>query len=227
MKRLFRSAAVQDFLAFILAGYLRVTLATMRWRWVGRERAEAVWDGSGPVIVCFWHGRISLSPACWPLDRAQTPRALISLSADGEFVARAMNWLGFPAIRGSSANRGKPTSDKGGGQAMRDMLRWLKGHQGVAITPDGPRGPVEQMGEGPVSLARLSGAPVLMVGLAARPCLRPKSWDHMVLPLPFARGVIVWDGPFHVGREDEVDGVSADWAARLSAVTEAAEAALA
>ena len=227
MKRLFRSNPVQDALAFLLAGYLRVTLASMRWRSVDRALAEAVWDGSGPVIVCFWHGRISLSPACWPLKRAQTPRALISLSADGEFVARAMTWLGFPAIRGSSANRDKPERAKGGGQAMRDMLRWLQGHHGVAITPDGPRGPAEQMGEGPVSLARLSGAPVLVVGLAARPCLRFKSWDKMVLPLPFARGAIVWAGPYQVARGEAPGEVSAQWADKLNEATAAAEAALA
>ena len=45
----------------------------------------------GPVIVCFWHSRIALSPACWPLGRAQTPRALISLSADGD-VRLASRW---------------------------------------------------------------------------------------------------------------------------------------
>ena len=40
MKRLFRSNPVQDALAFLLAGYLRVTLASMRWRWVDRALAE-------------------------------------------------------------------------------------------------------------------------------------------------------------------------------------------
>ena len=92
MKRLMRSAAAQAALGLGLAAYLKPTLASIRWRQEGRELVEAVWDQGGGVIVCFWHGRIALSPACWPLrrvrqGRAQEPRALISLSPDGAFVA--------------------------------------------------------------------------------------------------------------------------------------------
>ena len=227
MKALLRSAPVQAAMALLLAGYLWLALRTMRWRWVGREHAEGVWDAGGPVIVCFWHSRIALSPACWPLGRAQTPRALISLSADGEFIAQAVGRLGFPAIRGSSGDPDKPDRAKGGAQALRAMLRWLKGDRGVAITPDGPRGPVEVMGEGPAILARLSRAPVLLVGLAARPCLRLGSWDRAVLPLPFARGAIVWEGPLRVGPDADAGALGEDWSARLKTATLAAEAALA
>ncbi len=227
MKGLFRSAPVQSALAFLLAAYLELALKTMRWDWQGRELAEAIWASGGPVIVCFWHSRIALSPACWPLERAQTPRALISLSADGEFIARAMTRLGFPAIRGSARNPEKPTRTKGGTQALRDMLRWLKGHRGVAITPDGPRGPAESMGDGPPVLARLSRAPVLLVGLACRPCLRLPSWDQAVLPLPFGRGAVVWDGPFKAAAPDDLERLKQDWATRLTGVTRRAEAVLA
>lgn len=226
MKSLLRSGPVQTALAFLLAGYLGLTLRTMRWTTAGIERAEQVWDSEGPVIVCFWHSRIALSPACWPLARAQEPRALISQSADGEFIARAMTWLGFPAIRGSKRNLKKPRADKGGAQALRAMVQWLKGRHGVAITPDGPRGPAETMGEGPPLLARLSGAPVLLVGLAARPCLKLPSWDRAVLPLPFSRGAIVWDGPFEASRTSDPAALGRDWGGRLTAATEAAEAAL-
>jgi hypothetical protein len=179
------------------------------------------------VIACFWHSRIALSPACWPLDRAQEPRALISLSADGEFIAKAMEKVGFPAIRGSAAKRGDQARAKGGAAAFRDVLRWLKAGNGIAITPDGPRGPAEQMTDGPPMLARLGRAPVLLVGLASRPCLTLDTWDRAVLPLPFARGVIVWQGPLAANGDDDLEALSGDWAARLSAATRAAEAALA
>jgi hypothetical protein len=227
MKNLFRAAWVQSSLAFILAAYLRAALATMRWRHVERERAEAIWDAKGPVLVCFWHSRIPISPACWPLGWAQDPRAVISLSPDGEFIAKAMERIGFPAIRGSSRKDSDPTKEKRGAGAFRDILRWLKDGGGVAITPDGPRGPAEEMKEGPPLLARLSKAPVLLVGMASKPCLRLKSWDRAVVPLPFSRGDIVWDGPFGAGSDDDLEALRVDWAARLSAATRAAEAALA
>ena len=225
MKSFFRSAPVQTALAALLATYLRFTLRTIRWRQQGLHLAEAIWDAGGPVIVCFWHSRISISPACWPLDRAQEPRAMISLSADGEFIAKAMERVGFPAIRGSASKNNDRA--KGGATAFRDTLRWLKAGNGIAITPDGPRGPVEQMTDGPPLLAKVARAPVLLVGLASRPCLTLNSWDNQIIPLPFTKGAIVWQGPLYVDRDADAEAVSRDWAARLSAVTRAAEAALA
>lgn len=217
---------VQRAAAGMLAAYLRLTLRTIRWRWIGRDRGEQVWASGGGVLVCFWHGRIALSPACWPLDRAQEPRALVSLSPDGEFVARAMERLGFPAIRGSAGKKSDPAKAKGGSAAFRDVVRWVRGGGGVAMTPDGPRGPAEQMGEGPPMLARVTGAPTLFVGLACRPALRLGSWDRAMLPLPFGRGAIVFDGPVPSPEGDLAEAGRA-WAARLSAVTAEAEAALA
>jgi lysophospholipid acyltransferase (LPLAT)-like uncharacterized protein len=224
MKALFRSAPVQAVLAHLFAIYLRFTFATIRWQQVNRSGAEGVWNAGGGVIICFWHARISMAPACWPLGWAQEARALISLSSDGEFIAKAMTLVGFPAIRGSSQKRSDPAKAKGGMAAFRDMARWIKGGGAMAITPDGPRGPALVMGEGTPMLARITGAPVLMVGLACKPCLRLGSWDKAVLPLPFAKGAMVWEGPLYFeGKADPLE-VACDWAGRLSDLTDRAEA---
>lgn len=221
MKAFFRSPAVQATLAFVLAAYLKLCLSTMRWTQENLAAAEGVWDAGGAVIVCFWHSRIALASACWPLGRAQEPRALISLSADGEFIARAVSRLGFPAIRGSST---KGEKEKGGLAAFRDVLKWLKGGGGIAITPDGPRGPVEEMAEGAAMLAKVSGAPVLLVGLACRPAARLNSWDKAMIPLPFGRGAIVWDGPIRAEEDPDLGELRNAWAERLTAATTRAEA---
>lgn len=218
-----RSPAVQATLAWLLAGWLKLCIATTRWRHENRAVAEEIWDAGGGVIVCFWHSRIALSPACWPLGRAQEPRVLISLSPDGEFIARAVQKLGFPAIRGSSSKKGAPDKAKGGAGAFRDVLRWIQGGGGIALTPDGPRGPAEEMAEGAVLLARMSGAPVLLVGMAASG-LTLDTWDRARLPLPFGRGAIVWDGPILASRETDMQAARLEWAERLSAATRRAEA---
>jgi lysophospholipid acyltransferase (LPLAT)-like uncharacterized protein len=209
-----RNAAVQSVLAAILAAYLKLTLKTIRWRIEGLPAAEAVWAAGGAVVVCFWHARIPLSPACWPLDRAQEPRALISLSPDGAFIARAVAKLGFPAIRGSSQKASDPTKAKGGSTAFRETLRWLKSGGGLAITPDGPNGPPEVMKDGSKALARAAACPVLLVGLASAPAVRLNSWDRTLVPLPFGRGAIVW----------RAVGLDEDWDAELNAATRRAEA---
>ena len=217
---------LQSLLAWLFAGWLRLCLATTRWRYENREMVEAIWDGGGGVIVCFWHSRLTLAPACWALDRAQEPRVVVSLSRDGEFLARAMEKIGFPAIRGSSAKKGAPDKAKGGTSAFRDSLRWIHGGGALALTPDGPRGPAETMAEGAVMLARVSGAPVLLMGLASRPAATLGTWDKAQLPLPFARGVVVCDGPIRIGRDADLAALQIEWAERLSAATRRAEALL-
>jgi lysophospholipid acyltransferase (LPLAT)-like uncharacterized protein len=217
-----RNPVVQAVLAGLLAQWMRFCFATIRWTHRNEGVAERIWADGGGVACAFWHSRIALAPACWPLDRAQPPKVLISLSPDGQFLARAVGRLGFPAIRGSSANKDKGDRAKGGSQALRDGLKQLK-VGALGVTPDGPRGPARQMAEGLPLLAKLSGAPVLFVGLSCSPALRLNSWDRAVLPLPFGKGAIVWDSAVYPGGADLAD-VAAEWSERLTAVEAAADA---
>ena len=63
------------------------------------------------------------------------------------------------------------------------------------------------MQKGAIALARVSGAPVLFVGVAVNPCIRLKTWDRTIIPLPFAKAAMVWDGPVQAGRDDDGDAV--------------------
>jgi len=211
-----RNPVIQASLAWLLSAWMRFCFATIRWTHENEPVAEGVWAKGGGVLCTFWHSRIGLSPACWPLDRAQPAKALISLSPDGQFIAKAVARQGIPAIRGSSANKDKSEKAKGGTQALRDGLKQLK-VGALAITPDGPRGPARQMAEGLPVLAKLSGAPTLFIGLSCKPAIRLSSWDKAILPLPFGRGAIVWDLAEYPEGAD-VATVTADWTARLNAV---------
>ena len=217
-----RNPVIQSSLAWLLARWMRFCYATIRWEHRNQELAEAVWKQGGGVLVVFWHSRTSLAPCSWPLERAQPVKGVISRSADGEFVAKAVARLGIPAVRGSSSNKDKAERDKGGTQALRDGLRQLK-VGGLAITPDGPRGPVRSMAEGLPLMAKLSKAPVLFLGLSCNPAIRLNSWDKALIPLPFGRGAIVWDrADFPEGAE--LTEVIAEWTERTTAVEAAADA---
>ena len=213
---------IQNTLAWVLAAWMRFCFATIRWTHRNEGVAEAVWKQGGGVLAVFWHSRIGLSPACWPLDRATPAKALISLSADGEFIAKAVARQGFPAVRGSSTNKDKAKAAKGGTQALRDGLKQLK-VGGLAITPDGPRGPARQMAEGLPMLAKISGAPALFIGLSCSPAIRLNSWDKAVLPLPFGKGAIVWDVADYPEGAEMAEVVAA-WTERLNAVEAEADA---
>lgn len=211
-----RNPLIQGVLAWLLAGWMRFCFATIRWTHQNEGVAEAVWKQGGGALCVFWHSRIALSPACWPLDRAQPVKALVSLSPDGQFLARALALQGIPAVRGSSANKDKAASAKGGSQALRDGLRQLR-TGALAITPDGPRGPAREMGEGLPLLAKLSKSPVLFIGLSCNPAIRLNSWDRAILPMPFARGAIVWDVADYPEGAELAD-VAFAWTERINAV---------
>ncbi len=153
----------------------KLTLRTIRWTLGGRRRRpRRSGTPGGGVIACFWHGRIALAPACWPQERAQSPKALISLSPDGAFIARAMAALGFPAIRGSQPEAERPEE----GQGRRDRLprdpALAEGRRRHRHHPRRPARPGRSDGRRPARPWRGSrGDPVLLVGLAARPALNP------------------------------------------------------
>jgi hypothetical protein len=226
VKRFFRQGWVQSALAFLLSAYLDAATATMRWRYENRGVADTAFAAPEGAIACFWHGRIGLAVGVRRLLKQKPRRVLISLSRDGEFIAKAVERLGFPAIRGSATRKGSPSA-KGGAAAFRQALRFMGDGGVIVVTPDGPRGPAEVMPDGPVTLARLGQAPVLMFGMAARPAMIMKSWDKARLPLPFSRGCVVIDGPFFAPADaDEAarEALRADWQARLCAAQDRAEA---
>lgn len=227
MKQVLRSAGVQAFLGWVLAGYLRMALATVRWRHVNVEAVEPVLAGESGTIALFWHGRIPLCLATAPQWWRKRTRAMISPSADGEFIAQALARVGFPAIRMSSAKPGDAAKARQAAIGFREAVSWTEGGGALVITPDGPRGPNEVIAAGALQIAKRSGAPVFLMGIAAAPALRMKTWDRVMWAAPFGRGAVVWDGP-HVAPRDigpaESEAMLADWSARLSAATRRAEA---
>jgi len=217
-----RNPVIQTSMAWILSEWMRFCYATIRWEHENQQVAEEVWAEGGGVLCAFWHARLALAPACWPMKRAQAIKGLVSLSPDGEFFAKAVARLGIPAVRGSSSNKDKAKQSKGGTQALRDGLKQLK-VGGLAVTPDGPRGPARQMAEGLPLMAKLSGAPVLFIGVSCKPAIRLNSWDRAVLPLPFGKGAVVWDKAWYP-EAGEMAEVAADWTERLTAVEARADA---
>ncbi|MNR58417.1 hypothetical protein D3C85_1794130 [compost metagenome] len=72
-------------------------------------------------------------------------------------------------------------------------------------------------------MAKISGAPVLFIGLSCKPAIRLKSWDKAIVPLPFGKGAIVWDKAWYP-EGAEMAEAAADWTERLTAVEARADA---
>ena len=152
----------------------------------------------GPAIYCVWHNRLALCMiAYWDYvkKRNDTPgmAAMVSASKDGGFLTGVLEWFGVQPVRGSSSRRGA--------QAMLELTTWAERGYDLAITPDGPRGPRYIVQDGVMSLAQLTGQPIVPVSYNLSWKISVKSWDRFQIPLPFSRCEMVYEKPIRVPRE--------------------------
>lgn len=227
MKKLLRNDAVQGFLGWLLGTYIRLILQTVRWRHENVGCVEPVLAGDSGAIALFWHGRVPLCLATAPQWWRKRTRAFVSPSADGEFIAKALEMARFPAIRISSAKKGDAAKARQAVAAIREAVTWVSEGGALVVTPDGPRGPNEVIAPGALQIARRSGQPIFLMGIAANPAAQLKTWDKVMFAAPFGRGAVVWDGPFHVPADADDRQITAlvhELSARLSAATRKAEA---
>jgi lysophospholipid acyltransferase (LPLAT)-like uncharacterized protein len=215
LKRTLRRPAVQAALARLLGLYLLLALRSTRWTLLGAENFAPHAAGTG-AIAAFWHERLPLATMVWLMARDTQPagrrmHVLVSRHRDGRFIGAVMRPFRLSIIHGSSS--------RGGPAALRAMLRVLAGGDHIAITPDGPRGPRRVAAPGVAQLAALSGVPVLPCAAQTSKGWVLKTWDRMVIPRPFGRGVVVCLPAIPVPR----DG----WAAALPVIQEALDRAAA
>lgn len=196
----------------VLGAYLRWALRTTRWTLHGADALGPYLLG-GAAVFAFWHERLPYMPALWTLAvqrRAEEgcPRGrmhvLVSRNRDGQLIGGMMRGFGLDLVHGSTAKGG---AQKGGAAGLRALLGVLAAGDQVVITPDGPRGPRRVAAPGVAQLAALAGVPV--VPCAAQSVRRRvlPTWDRMMLPLPYGRGVLVCGAPMPVPREGWADAL--------------------
>ncbi|SCY87983.1 lysophospholipid acyltransferase family protein [Microvirga guangxiensis] len=202
VKRITRSRPVQETLGLLVAGYLKFVQRTNRFVMEPADAYDRI-APQMPVIAAMWHGQhFMIHFAKRPQDRAAS---LVSRSGDGEFNAIALRHLGIRAIRGSGA-RGRDIRKKGGVQAMRGMLKALADGEMVVMTADIPK--ISRVcGQGIVTLAQMSGRPIVPVAVVTSRRVDFNSWDKASIGLPFGRGAMVLGEPVHVPRDADAQAL--------------------
>lgn len=196
--RLLDQPWLQNALGGVVGGYMAFCDRTARWEERGRPYAEPFFRGP-PMVLAVWHGRLLQMQHAWPVHEAARPcHVLVSRSREGRVIGRAAQALGHKVIHGSTAKAGK---DKGAVAALREILRRLANGDPVAITPDGPKGPRMRASLGVIQVAKLSGAPILPASWSMAGAVAAGSWDRMLQPRPFGRGVHCWGEPITVPRD--------------------------
>ena len=150
-----------------------------------------------PLIFCAWHNRLAYVMIAIREDiQPKTGRrlaAMVSASRDGAFLVEILRAFDVEPVRGSTSRRGR--------QALLELSRQVKAGRHLGITPDGPRGPCYEIQDGILSLAQLTGLPIVPLGCQARRKVRFKSWDRFQLPWPLTRCDVAFGKPLEVPRK--------------------------
>ena len=108
-------------------------------------------------------------------------------------MAAVLGAFGVEQVRGSSSRRGP--------QALLELTSRAATGCDLAVTPDGPRGPRYVVQKGVISLAQVTGLPIIPVTCNAERKLCLKSWDRFQIPLPFSKCELILNTPIVVPRE--------------------------
>jgi lysophospholipid acyltransferase (LPLAT)-like uncharacterized protein len=185
LKRIGRSAPVQAALGNLLAGYLRLVGRTSRLVLEPPDLFDRL-DPQKPFICALWHGQHFMIPlGKRPQDRYAV---LISRHGDGGINAAACDSFGIRPIRASGGAPSK-MHKRGGVYGLREMLRALEQGDSVTLTADVPK-VARVAGLGIVTLARLSGRPIVPVAVVSSRRKTFGNWDRTTIALPFGTLVV-------------------------------------
>jgi lysophospholipid acyltransferase (LPLAT)-like uncharacterized protein len=193
----------------LLARAVAVLLRVLGATWRVRIEGEDPFTGPRPVIGVAWHQGLLAAAWCWR-DRGFT--IPVSRSRDGSRIDAVLRRMGF-------AESARGSSSRGATALLRSLIRVVRRGGHVGFLPDGPRGPARTAKPGVVALARATGAPLVPVGIAARPRKVFGSWDAAFLPLPFARVRCRYGPPLVVPKKADAEELEA-WRRRLEAELE-------
>lgn len=139
-------------------------------------------------LVCItWHNRLLFICMAFSKSAMRNTSAVISASRDGQYLADFMKFFGVEALRGSSSKKGA--------NAMLGAIHQIESGRNVVFTPDGPRGPIYQIKNGPVAVASKTGALLLPFVLNSSSYWELKSWDKFQIPKPFSKLTMVIGEP--------------------------------
>lgn len=139
------------------------------------------------MAYSIWHEKLLL-----PTIKFGGPdlAVLISQHADGQLLGGLIRRMGMGMVCGST-NRGGVEAVR---QIVKDDFPWTH----LAITPDGPRGPRREVQPGVVFVASRTGMKIVPVGVGYHRPWQMKSWDRFGIPRPTSRARIVFGLPMDI-----------------------------
>ena len=195
------SLALKHGLAWLIWAMMRLTAGTNRLMPEGHD-ADAVISAEPNAIYALWHGQHLLAPALMP--KWMKTVALVSRSADAEINALVAQKFGIETARGSGGRADQQVMGKGGARALIKLKKALNAGKGVCMIADIPGGKPRDAGLGIVTLARISGRPIMPLALASsRRMVLKKTRDKTTINLPFGHICVIFGEPIYVPEDAE------------------------
>ena len=192
LKNFLKTPIVEKIVGVFAYCYLKFVGLTTRWQVKGVKETYKMLDEYGSMIVVGWHGRTLEMPYFW--NKSRPLNALVSPHRDGRIIVEILKKFGIGHISGSSNRQST--------EAAFELMSNLKSGNSIAIIPDGPLGPSMQMSLSPLFYAQKSGKPIVGITYSiAGSFIVTKSWDNMLVPLPFHKGRYVITEPFFVPQD--------------------------
>ena len=185
MKRIFKHQYFQVFLGWVISFYIKICFQTSIWLTKNSEIVEKLLKKNKSFVVCFWHNRLLMAVFCWKWPHEF--KMLISGHSDGKIISNAISNFGIQTISGSAR--------KNNVSSLKEILKQINDNSIIGITPDGPKGPNEEVKIGLISLLKKTNVPVLPLSYSAKFKFKLKTWDKFIFVIPFNKFVAVWGNP--------------------------------
>ena len=196
-KRIFKYLEIK-IVPFILQLFVRFIYLTNKKTY---HTTDALKDNEN-FIISMWHGDLLMQPFNYQNFRPKgTVKGMISEHRDGEAIRKTVEFLGIGSVSGSST--------RGGVKALIGAIKSIKQGIDIAITPDGPRGPIYSVADGVVVISQKTKVKILPFSSVPSKYWQIKSWDKFIIPKPFGKI------DFYIGEPIDVIGMELEEAKAL------------
>jgi lysophospholipid acyltransferase (LPLAT)-like uncharacterized protein len=197
MKKRIKNYIQVVLLPYILSLFVRIIFLTNKKKFHHPKNIP-----NEPFILAMWHGQLLLQALNYRKFKPNGKiKVIVSEHRDGQTIRKVVSHLGVGALEGSST--------RGGAKALLGAIKSIKNGIDVAITPDGPKGPIHEVASGIVAISNKTNAKILTCKIDPSSYWQMKSWDKFIVPKPFGTIDFYIDEPFGI------DGLTVDDAKEL------------
>ena len=189
IKQLGRSKFIVNLAGLLAYVYVLIVGKTSSFDIKSLDNVEKELKSQNGGLLIIWHARALMLP--YFCNNRVTVKALVSPHNDGRIIAKLLNKFGIQTIDGSS--------NQNANRAAVEIYKELSKGTVVAIIPDGPRGPRMTLNKSVIYFAQKTGKPIIGLTYSAKKAkIMHQTWDAMMLPKPFSKGVVLATSPIYI-----------------------------